>query len=93
MIPIADVNNGMMKKKLAFSIAVFILNDVEADSKESYVSMYMRWKKKRNIILHHPQNARYALKKFEELGHLTEKERNALMATVRCESQYLSKNL
>ena len=61
----------MMKKKLAYSIALFILNDVEADSKESYVSMYMRWKKKQNIILHHPQNARYALRKFEELGQLT----------------------
>lgn len=83
----------MMKKKLAFSIALFILNDVEADSKESYVSMYMRWKKKQNIILHHPQNARYALRKFEELGHLTESERSALKATVRCESRYLNRNL
>lgn len=82
-----------MKKEMALSIALFILNNVEPDSKEPYVSMYMRWKKERNIVLHNPENARYAIQKFEQLGRLSAKERDALKATVQCEYYYLQRNM
>ena len=80
-----------MKKRIAFSIAIFILSDVDENSHESPESMYMRWKKKKNIVLHDPENAYYALRKFIELGHLSEAERTSLAETVRCEAEYLKK--
>lgn len=80
-----------VKEKIAYSIACFILTDVPPCSEEPIEQMYMRWKKKSNFILHHPENARYALRKFAELGYMTTRERESFAATVEYERNYLTR--
>ena len=79
------------KEKIADSIGCFILTDVPPNSKEPIESMYMRWRNKTNLIIRHPENARYALRKFAELGNMTEREREAFAETVTYERNYLKR--
>lgn len=79
------------KEKIAYSIALFILSDVPPYSNEPIESMYMRWRQKSNFILRHPENARYALRKFAELGYMSERERESFEATVAYEKSYLTR--
>ena len=95
-IIIQKISNGMIKKKLAYSVAKFILDetsDENSKSKQTTVEMYMKWKQTQNISLHYPQNAKFALELFEDLGHLSKTDRSALAATVEIEADCLKRNI
>ncbi len=91
---IIENTNGMIKKKLAYSIATFILDET-GDEKQPVpaVELYMRWKTTRNVSLHYPANAKYALELFEKLNHLSKTDRKALAKTVEIEADCLARNI
>lgn len=92
-IIIQKISNGMVKKKLAYSIATFILDETTEGEQRTAVEMYMKWKQTQNVSLHYPQNAKYALELFEDLGHLSKTDRSALAKTVEIEADCLKRNI
>lgn len=53
-----------LRKQIAISIAQFLLNEVQAETNEKPVDLYMKWKTKYNVKLRHPETAKYALKLY-----------------------------
>lgn len=48
-----------LRKQIAISIAQFLLNEVQAETNEKPVDLYMKWKTKYNVKLRHPETAKY----------------------------------
>lgn len=90
---IIENSNGMIKKKLAYSIATYILDETGDEQPIPAVELYMQWKTTRNISLHYPGNAKYALELFEKLNHLSKTDRKALAKTVEIEADCLARNI
>jgi hypothetical protein len=80
-----------LRKQIAISIAQFLLNEVQVETDEKPVDLYMKWKTKYNVKLRHPETAKYALRIFTELGNMTQRERNAFAEATRLEMKYASR--
>lgn len=70
------------------SLTLFVLNDVEASSRESALELYLRWRKVSRINLRNPENAFYAMEYLAKTmdglrtGNL---RKESLRETARCQ--------